>query len=113
MGKKSNSGKKRKGNKGSGLFRPAKNKEISKIVRIDSPKGAKESVSMLRKLLDAGKITIDECIKFVTCAANRATVSLRRKNLSKKERKEMKKVAEIYNDFKEDLKKAKKILGLR
>jgi len=107
--KGSNKGKSKK----RGLFSPAKNKEIAEIVRIDTPKNAKKSVKELAKLIDKGKITIDQAIKYVTTAANRASVSLRRKNLSSKERKEMKQVAEIYNEFKENLKKAKKLIGIR
>jgi len=96
-----------------GLFRPAKNKEIAEIIRIDSPKNAERSIKELRKLIDKGKITIDQAIKYVTTAANRASVSLRRKNLSQKEKREMKEVSKIYNEFKENLKKAKKLIGIK
>ena len=95
------------------LFFPPKNKKIAEIVKIDSPKNAKVSISELRQLIDKGRITIDQAIKYVTLAANRAKASLNRKNLSKKERKEMKQVAQIYNEFKENLKKAKKLIGIR
>lgn len=96
-----------------GLFRPAKNKEIAEIIRMDSVKGAKSSIAKLKNMIDKGEITIDEAIKYVNCVANRAKVQLNRKNLSKKEKKEFKRIAELYNDFKERLKKAKAILGLR
>ena len=95
------------------LFRPAKNKEISKIIRMDSVRGAKHSIAELKRLIDKGEITIDEAIKYVNCVANRAKVQERRKNLSKKEKREFKKVAELYDDFKKRLEKAKKIIGLR
>ncbi len=96
-----------------GLFRPAKNKKIAEIIKIDTPKNARGSVKELAKMIDKGKITIDQAIKYVTNAANRAKASLNRKNLSKKERKEMKEVARVYNSFKEDLKKAKKLIGIK
>ncbi len=80
---------------------------------MDSPKNARKSVKELKKLIDNGKITIDEAIKYVNCVEQRAKAQLKRKKLSKKERKEMKQVAKIYHDFKERLKKAKKILSLR
>ena len=96
-----------------GLFRPAKNKKIAEIIRIDTPKNARGSIKELKKLIDKGGITINQAIKYVTTAANRATASLNRKNLSQKERKEMKEVAKVYNSFKTDLKKAKKIIGLK
>ena len=100
---------KRKG----GLFRPAKNEKIAEIIRMDSVKGAKHSIAELKKLIDKGEITIDEAIKYVNCVANRAKVQERRKNLSAKEKREFKKIAKLYDDFKERLKKAKAIIGLR
>jgi len=109
MSRKSKSRKVKK----KGLFFPPKNKRIAKIIRIDTPKNAGKSIKELKKLIDKGKITIDQAIKYVTTAANRAKASLNRKNLSKKERREMKEVANIYNSFKEDLRKAKKIIGIR
>jgi len=104
---------KKKRDRDKGLFRPARNKEIADIVRMDSVKGAKQSIAQLKKLIDKGVITIDEAIKYVTCVANRASVQINRKNLSSKEKKEFRKIAKIYNDFKDRLKKAKSILGLR
>ncbi len=103
----------RKQAKRKGLFFPAKNKEMADIIRMDSVKGARESISKLRKLIDKGEITIDEAIKYVTCVANRASVQQKRKSLSKKEKNEFKRIASIYNEFKENLKKAKKLIGLR
>ena len=102
-----------KGKTKRGLFFPPKNKEIAEIVKIDSPKSAKKSVKQLAGLIDKGKITIDQAIKYVTLAANRSKAALNRKNLSKKEKQEFKKVTEIYNDFKENLKKAKKLIGIK
>ncbi len=104
---------KSKAGKKKGLFRPAKNKKIAEIIKIDSPKNARGSIKELAKMIDKGKITIDQAIKYVTTAANRAKASLNRKNLSSRERKEMKEVAKIYNSFKEDLKKAKKLIRIK
>ena len=95
------------------LFFPPKNKKISKIIKIDSPKNAKNSIKQLANLIDKGKITIDQAIKYVNLAANRAKASLNRKNLSNKERKEMNQVAKIFNDFKDNLKRAKKLIGIK
>lgn len=96
-----------------GLFRPAKNKRISDIIRMDTIKGAKQSIAELKRLIDKGEITLDDAIKYVNCVENRAKVQLRRKNLSKKEKEEFRRISELYNDFKERLKEAKKIIGLR
>lgn len=93
-----------------GLFFPPKNKKIAEIIRIDTPKNAKRSVKELSKLIKKGEITIDMAIKYVTVAANRCLAILNRKDLSSKERKEMKEVAKIYNEFKERLKKARKLI---
>ena len=111
--KKASKGRNKAKSKGKGLFSPPKNKKIAEIIRIDTPNNAKSSIKELAKLIDKGMITIDQAIKYVTTAANRAKASLNRKNLSKKERKEMKEVAKAYNDFKEDLKKAKRLIGIR
>ncbi|WP_148208713.1 hypothetical protein [Archaeoglobus profundus] len=96
-----------------GLFRPAKNKEIAEVIRMDTVKGAKQSISELKRLIDKGEITIDEAIKYVNCVANRAKVQLNRKNLSSKEKREFQEIAKLYDDFKERLKKAKAIIGIR
>ena len=104
---------KSKAKKKGGLFGPAKNKKIAEIIRMDSIKGAEQSIAKLKRLIDKGEITIDEAIKYVNCVANRAKVQERRKNLSTKEKREFKKIAKLYNDFKERLEKAKKIIGLR
>ena len=112
MPRKGNSG--RKGKKGGKtLFFPPKNKEIAEIIRIDSPKNAKKSVKQLAKLIDSGKLTIDKAIKYVTLAGNRAKAGAKRKNLSRKEKQELKEVAEIYDSFKDSLKKAKKLIGIK
>ncbi len=112
-GKSKGKNRNRKGKGKGSLFFPPKNKKMAEIIKIDSPKSAKDSIKQLRQLIDKGKITIDQAIKCVTVAANRSKAMLNRKNLSEKERKEMKKVAEIYNDFKGNLKKAKKLIGIK
>jgi polyhydroxyalkanoate synthesis regulator phasin len=112
-GKSKGKNRGRKSNSKRSLFFPPKNRKIADIIKIDSPKNAESSIKKLRQLIDKGKITIDQAIKYVTVAANRSKASLNRKNLSKQERKEMRQVANLYNSFKEDLKKAKKIIGLK
>jgi multidrug resistance efflux pump len=106
-------GKGRSKPKSKGLFFPPKNKKIAEIIKIDTPDNAKSSIKEFARLIDKGAVTIDQAIKYVTTAANRAKASLNRKNLSSKERKEMKEVAKTYNDFKENLKKAKRLIGIR
>ena len=95
--------KQEKNKREGGLFRPARNEEIAEIIKIDSPENALKSCKEL----------IVKMEQYVNCAEQRAKAQLRRKNLSKKERREMKEVAEIYHDFKEKLKSLKKTIRLR
>lgn len=82
------------------LFEPPKSKKWAKIIRIDSPAGARYSVRMLskgwNKLTRAQKV---KRIKYAVLAMNRAKVLLRKKNLSQKERRELKQVVEIYRKW--------------
>jgi hypothetical protein len=90
-----------------GLFRPAKNRAIAKIISIKDPRSARLSVKKLKQLYKQGKVPRGKMIQYVNCAEQRALAQLKRRNLSKKERIEMKKVAQIYHRFKEWLKKRK------
>ena len=92
------------GKKSDGLFRPPKHKWLSKVVSVNDPEEAREAADKLVKALERGRIgririggkralTI---VQALNCAANRAETSLRRKNLSPKERREYKQVERIY-----------------
>jgi hypothetical protein len=93
----------KKHEKRKGLFRPAKNKEVAEIIKINSPENALRSCKDL----------LNKMVQWVNCAEQRAKAQLRRKNLSAKERREMKEVSKIYHDFKERLKGLKRSLRLR
>lgn len=66
------------------IFGPAKSKRLAKIITIKSPTAFKESIRKIRK----GGVTGEEK-KALVLARNRATAQLNRKNLSRKERIQM------------------------
>lgn len=73
-----------------GLFGPPKSKRIAKIISIRSPTAFKESIKKLRK----GGLTTTEK-KALVLARTRASLQLKRKNLSSKERVQFKKISQI------------------
>ena len=98
MGKKR--GKSRSKSKGSGLFKPPRHKWIADIVSFESPSKARKAARKLVREVEKSKrrnkaLTIARAL---TYAANRAEASAKRKNLSPKERRELKEIAEIYRD---------------
>ncbi|AEA46067.1 hypothetical protein [Archaeoglobus veneficus] len=98
---------KNKQQKKRGLFAPAKNKTASKNISIESPSKARKSVAWLRKQIRNHRLSITKAVQYANCAANRAKAMLKRKNLSRKERKELKEVHSIYRRFVEKNKKSK------
>ena len=94
-----------------GLFRPAVSKKLAKIVRIDTPKNTRSAAKKLLRMFKAAKRR-DTKVKIkraTVCASNRAKVmATKKKNLSTKERKELKKVSKIYKQAAEKMKLPKK-----
>jgi len=70
------------------LFMPPKDKKLAAAISIRSPTAFKNSIAKLSK----GGITIQEK-RALTLAKTRAKVQLKRKNLSKSERIEMRQIA--------------------
>lgn len=92
--------KKGKSKKKGGLFRPVRHKWIAKIVTFKDPDSAEKAAEKLVKEVKKSKrksraLTIARAL---TYAANRAEASAKRRNLSPKERKELKEIAEIYRE---------------
>ena len=88
-----------------GLFAPPRHKWLADIVSFKNPTKARESVRRLIKGLERGRIgkmkigeeralTILRGIKY---AENRAKAAAKKRDLSAKERREFKKIAEIYD----------------
>jgi len=66
------------------LFFPAKNKRIARIIDITSPSAFRKSIKTLQK----GGLSLEEK-RALVLARNRAAAQLKRRNLSNKERKQM------------------------
>jgi len=73
---------------GKGLFAKAENKKLAKKISIKSPKEFKQSIKKVKK----DGITTEEK-RALTLARTRAQVQLKRKNLSLKERRQMREIA--------------------
>ena len=91
--------------RGSGLFKPARHKWLADIITFESESKARKAAKRLVNDLERGRIgkkkigkkralTIARALQY---AANRAEASAKRKNLSPKERKELKEIAKIYD----------------
>lgn len=76
------------------LFFAPSSKRLSRIIKLDSPMSARESVRELRK----DGVTKKE-LRAANLAANRADAQQKRKNLSGRERREFKEVESIYRNF--------------
>lgn len=107
MGRKRGKSRGRKSkSRGSGLFKPPRHKDIAEIVSFKNPREAREAASRLVNALERGRLGKKKVGKkraltiarALTYAANRAEASAKRRNLSPKERRELKEIAEIYRD---------------
>ena len=88
-----------------GLFKPAKHKWLADIITFKSPRSARKAARRLvnalkRKRLGKLKIgrkralTISKALQY---AGSRAEASSKRSNLSRDEKRELKKISEIYD----------------
>ena len=91
--------------KNRGLFKPAKHKWLAKIVTFKTPSLARKASKKLLNGLKRGRIgklkigtkralTIAKALQY---AASRAEASTKRENLSVKEKRELRKISEIYD----------------
>lgn len=100
---RSKSRKSRK-SKGSGLFKPPRWKYLADIITFESPskarKSAKEVLKDIKKSKRRDKVLREA--RALQYAANRARAAAKRKNLSPEERRELKEIAEIYEDAAEE-----------
>ncbi len=91
-----------------GLFDPPKSKKVAEMISIESPTAARRSTSWLRKMIKSGKMKVGDAVKYANLAANRAKAQLNRKNLSSKERKQMRGVYKVYRAFVDKFKRSGK-----
>lgn len=99
-------GRKRRVKKRGMFYYPPKSPLLAKIVRIDTPTNARKSAKTLLKMFEKAKkrswkVHIE---RSVNLAEQRAKAMLKRKNLSAKERRELREVAKIYHNVKEKMK---------
>lgn len=79
------------------IFFPAKYKEASRQISIETPADARASVQWLNEQWRGATRTKKVRLKkYAVLAMNRARALLKRKNLSLKERKQLKRVITIY-----------------
>ena len=81
------------------LFSKAKSRVAAEHISIKNVSGARRSVVWLNKQLKLRNFPKTKLVMFANLASNRAKSFLRRRNLSVKERKEMRIVAQIYRRF--------------
>lgn len=86
--------------KGSMFYKDARFKYLGKIVRMDTPKNARESTKQLESEFNKAKTSQKRLRIFraTVLAKNRADAQLKRKNLSPPERKEFKQISQIYGN---------------
>lgn len=104
---KSSKKKKRRGQKkmaGKGLFKPAKHKWLADIVTFETPAKARAAAKKLvnyvrtgrRGNLKIGRQRALTILRALNYAANRAEAAAKKRNLSPKERRELREISRIY-----------------
>lgn len=95
------------------MFGPPENPELAQIVTISSPQAARRSTRKLQQKYNAAdRDRRIEIIRAANLAANRASAQLNRRNLSEKEQRQMRKVAQIYRRFVDQNQQHTRILGM-
>ena len=105
MGKRRKSRSRSKSkSKRKGLFKPPRWKYLADIVSFESPKEARKSANEVLKSIKQAKRR-DKALREARAlqyAANRAKAAAKNPRLSPKERRELKEVAEIYEEAAEE-----------
>ena len=79
------------------LFFPPRHRKIADIISIESPKKARHAIKTLLRMAKKAPRQKKVLIKrSIVLAANRAEASAKRKNLSQKEKRELRTVARLY-----------------
>ena len=99
--------RRRRGKGGSMFYSPARWEYLGEVVTIRNSAAARGAVEELMRLYDRArsKEARLRILRVVVLAANRAEAASRRKNLSERERRELRAVVEIYREFAEKLKR--------
>lgn len=79
------------------FFKP-KTKKYAKIIELDDPQSAKGSVNKLKREYNKAKTKAKKrkIIRVTTLASNRAKAMGKKRNLSKREKTEFKRISNIY-----------------
>ena len=104
MGRSRKKGRRSKGR--SMFYSPARHKYLGEIVTFKNPEAAKGAAKELLRLFNQARTRAKKLrIKRATIlAANRARASAKRKNLSARERRELREIARIYRSAAEKMK---------
>lgn len=86
----------KKKTRGKTIFFPAKHKKLSKIISIVSPEEARKSVRKIKKMVGKSRFTKKQLRGALILAGARAKALAKKSGISLKEKRELKKVAEIY-----------------
>ena len=80
------------------LFKPARYKKYSEIVSFKNPTAARASVKELKKEFNKAKTREKKVriLRVAQYAANRAKAAAKKKNLSSKEKRELRQISRIY-----------------
>jgi len=89
---------KRKSRRRTMFYHPPRHKRLADVIRISSPTAAKASVKEAKELVKEGYYSKTTVKRAFVLAANRSKAMLNRKNLSVKERRELRQVARIYRN---------------
>lgn len=86
--------------RGKGLFKPPKHKYLARVITFKDPKSARKAAKTL--VNETRKVKRRDAARrraqALQYAANRARASAKRRNLSPEERRELREIAEIYDE---------------
>ena len=78
------------------FYEPARNPDLAAVVTIKSPAAARQAVRILLNMAKAQPLRRLTIKRAMVLAANRAAAARKKRNLSLKEKRELKQVEEIY-----------------
>jgi len=84
-----------------GLFyKKPRHPDLAEIVTLESPRRARRAAKKLKKEFEEARTRKRKVVikRATVLAANRAKAARKRRNLSKKEKRELEEIAEIYTD---------------
>ncbi len=82
------------------FYKPARHKKLAEIVNLESPSKARSAARKLKELFRRARTRKEKRIikQATVLAANRAKAARKKKNLSRKEKREFEEIADIYTE---------------